>query len=105
MNGCTPNKKNKKRHDLIREKGCVVCYYESGEITYPQIHHITGCETQDDHVNTIGLCYWHHMADQQLPPNPSYISRHPNKKRFEDKYGTEQELLELQNEMIGADNV
>ena len=99
MNGITPNKAMKKRHDLMREIGCILCLRE-GQRTPPEIHHISGCKTQDDHANTLALCYWHHMADQQNPPEVRYTSRHPNKAAFERRYGTEQELLEYQNRLI-----
>jgi len=65
-----------------------------------QIHHINGSKNQDSHKNTIGLCYFHHMADQQQPKTKNYVSRHPYKKQFEAEYGTEQELLEYQNRLI-----
>jgi hypothetical protein len=40
------------------------------------------------------------MADQENPLNPEYTSRHPYKKRFEARYGTEAELLEETNRRL-----
>lgn len=100
MKGVKPNKAMKRRHDIIREIGCIVCLQGRGWCP-PQIHHIEGCRTQEAHAKTIGLCYAHHMADQRIISYPHYyISRHPNKKAFENRYGTEQELLEHQNSLI-----
>ena len=99
MNGIPANKANKRRFEIIREIGCIICKKDS-YFSPPQIHHITGCRTQEDHKRTIGLCYYHHMADQQYPKSTNYISRHPRKKMFEMRYGTEQELLEYQNRLI-----
>lgn len=99
MNGCKPNKEMQARHDKMREIGCIICRM-AGFNTPAQIHHIDGCKTQDDHAKTLGLCFYHHMGDQQLPPNPVYTSRHPSKKKFEDRYGSEEELLIYQNELL-----
>ena len=42
-------------------------------------------------MKVLPLCAIHHRNGSHNPP----ISRHPNKKRFEEAYGTEEELLEL----------
>jgi len=100
MNGQKPNAENKRRFELIREAGCIVCKLENGLYTSPQIHHIAGCKDQEAHKKTIGLCYYHHMADQQQPPHPDYVSRHPRKAAFQERHGTEEFLLEKTNECI-----
>jgi hypothetical protein len=41
-------------------------------------------------MKVLPLCAIHHRNGSHNPP----ISRHPNKKRFEEAYGTEEELLE-----------
>jgi len=91
------------RHDKIRDSGCIVCRFYEGVNTPPQIHHITGTKTQEDHARTIGLCYPHHLWDQQQPPRPEYTSRHPNKKKFEKRYMSEYELLAKQNEVLSIE--
>jgi hypothetical protein len=99
VKGVTPNKENQRRFEIIVELGCIICK-RNGVYTPPQIHHIDGCKNQEKHAKTIGLCYFHHMADQQNPPNPAYTSRHPNKAAFERRYGTEETLLKYQNHNI-----
>jgi len=91
------------RHDKIRASGCIVCRIYEKLNTPPQIHHLTGTKTQEDHARTIGLCYPHHMRDQQHAEQPEYTSRHPNKKRFEKRYASEYDLLAKQNEILGIE--
>jgi len=101
MNGVKPNKAMQDRHDKMRGMGCIICRRQ-GINTPPQIHHINGTKTQERHAETLALCYPHHMADQDNPLDPRYVSRHPNKYLFEDKYGKESDLLNEQNELIGG---
>lgn len=100
MNGVAPNKENQARFEALVNLGCIVCRLNRGEYTPPQIHHIAGSKTQDGHRKTLPLCYLHHMGDQQLPANSAYVSRHPNKARFEKAYGAEHELLRQVDELI-----
>ena len=100
MNGVKPNKENCERFEQLREIGCIVCHLKGHGWSPAQIHHITGCKTQEDHKKTIPLCYCHHMADQQNAPRPEYVSRHPNKYRFEAEYGSETELLAATNALL-----
>lgn len=100
-NNHPPTAAEKRLHDLIREEsGCIVCrLFEDNVYTPPQIHHCYG-RTGDGHKFVLGLCYRHHMADQNCPPNPKYTSRHPNKKAFEKRYMTEEKLMEKQAEIL-----
>ena len=97
MNGVKPNKENQRRFEIIREIGCIVC--KRYHLTWSPCtwHHIDGQKSQKKHKLTIGLCYMHHDGKQD---NRIYTSRHPFKKTFEKRYGTEQELLEYQNRLI-----
>ena len=100
MNGVKPNKENEERFDAMREIGCICCLLEGNGWSQAQIHHISGCKTQEDHANSIPLCYYHHLGDQQNAPSKLYVSRHPNKYRFEQLYGTEAELLSATNALL-----
>lgn len=99
MNGCKPNKAMQRRHDIMREIGCIICK-RGGIYTPCQIHHITGTKTQADHARTLGLCPYHHMGEQLFGTSPEYVSRHPNKKAFEREYDQESDLLIEQNKLI-----
>ena len=83
----TMNKSDKKRFDQLKQLGCVACA-KFGRIREPVIHHIrkhTGISRRPDHQDTIPLCPKHHNMGNE--------SIHHNKKLFEEKFGTEKQLL------------
>ena len=83
----TMNKADKKRFDQLKQLGCVACA-KLGRIREPVIHHIrkhTGLSLRPDHQDTIPLCPEHHNMGNE--------SIHHNKKLFEEKFGTEKQLL------------
>ena len=95
MNGCKPNKANRLRFDKIQEIGCIVCKRQwrlSSPCTW---HHIDGQKSQDKHKLTFGLCAAHHTTGGYG------MALHAGKARFEELYGTEKELLEYQNQLLG----
>ena len=100
MKGRTPTAQEQDWMDDIVQLGCIVCWLEQDINTPPQIHHTDGKTKPEAHMRTIPLCYHHHMADQQNPPHTAYTSRHPNKKAFEERHGTEEYLLEQTNRLV-----
>ena len=83
----TMNKADKKRFDQLMQLGCMACA-KFGRIREPVIHHIrkhTGISRRPDHQDTIPLCPEHHNMGNE--------SIHHNKKLFEEKFGTEKQLL------------
>ena len=97
MKSKTATKAERLWMDAIVEHGCVVCKREYGVFTETEIHHIDGKTKPGCHLKTIPLCYRHHREGLD---NDVYTSRHPFKKRFEERYGTEDELLNtLQREL------
>jgi len=96
MNGVKANKKNRERFQKICDMGCIICKLQ-GVFSICEIHHIDGSRNQEAHTKTIGLCYRHHREGSD---RREYTSRHPHKKAFEKRYGTEYELLELTNKAI-----
>lgn len=85
------SKEEREWMDRIAEMGCVVCLKFLGLTTPPEIHHIAGKVKEGSHLLTIPLCHLHHRSGQDTA---AFTSRHPFKSRFEERYGTEQELLE-----------
>ena len=76
------NKVDKDRLDKIAQMGCFCCGMPS------EVHHIrshTGLSLRPDHQDTIPLCPIHHNMGNE--------SIHLNKKLFEEKFGTEKQLL------------
>lgn len=103
LKGRTPNKAEKEWMNLVSQCGCIVCIIYHQKSLYEvecSPHHMDGKTKPDAHLKTIGLCQWHH----QVPPKPGddrWVSRHGNgKKAFEERYATEEELLEMQKAII-----
>lgn len=98
--GRTPTEEEQDYLDDIVDLGCVICWLEKNIYTPPQVHHPDGKTKPEAHMKAIPLCYWHHMADQQNPPTSDYTSRHPDKKAFIERYGTEEYLHEQTERLI-----
>ena len=77
--------------DQITNLGCIVCLKVWGLATPAEVHHINGKAKKGSQLETIPLCYAHHRGGKDTP---SWSSRHPYKSRFEQRYGTELELLD-----------
>jgi len=81
----------------IVELGCIVCRNEGFGITPPEVHHIDGSKKEGCHFKTLPLCFFHHRSGGNIE---THTSRHPYKKEFEKRYGTENELLNQVKELI-----
>ena len=90
-------KADKERYSKLSELGCIICLKLKGVYSPPSIHHIAG-RTGDGNQKTIPLCYLHHQEGSNCN---EYVSRHPWLTEFEERYGTEQSLLEETNRLIG----
>lgn len=95
--GRTPTKEEKAWLDAIGEIGCIVCKVHHDTFTPASPHHIGGKTKPGAHLNTIPLCGLHHQGGNDCA---EYTSRHPYKARFEARYGTEAELIEITRGMI-----
>lgn len=78
------------RKDRIANLGCIVCLNMGMGKTPAQLHHPYGRKGKNDEI-VLPLCYSHH---QQGSNNKLFVSRHPWKREFEQRYGTEAQLLE-----------
>jgi hypothetical protein len=76
---------------LLQDIGCIVCLNTFGVRSEPDIHHILKGKGRIDDFHTLPLCPSHHRLGEN---NQLLVSRHPWKKEFEKRYGTEWELLE-----------
>jgi hypothetical protein len=90
------------RFRLLTDLGCIVCHKFYGVFSQCLIHHLTGIKyrstgkkASDD--DTIGLCPAHHQYGTLEHPA---IHTHPAE--FERKYGTQEELLKITNELING---
>jgi hypothetical protein len=74
---------------LLQEIGCIVCLNEHGVRSPADMHHIHRNGRRVDDLHTIPLCHLHHRSGLN---NQECVSRHPWKKAFETRYGSEWEL-------------
>jgi hypothetical protein len=78
--------------DRVQQLGCIVCLNEERGASPADIHHLhQNGNRRVSHLHTIPLCPLHHRSGHNTP---EYVSRHPWKKEFERRYGTEWELYE-----------
>lgn len=74
---------------------------------YVQFHHLDGKTKPDCHQKTIGLCVWHHQARPIDGMTHAYCrlkfgpSLHEGSKPFHRAFGSDDELLAMQNQIIG----
>ena len=95
MRGRPPNKEEKAWLDAICQIGCIVCLNEFGIYTPCMPHHIAGKTKPGAHKLTIGLCDGHHQNGGEG------IAFHATgKKTWENRYGTQQELLEQTKKLV-----
>ena len=97
LEGRTPTSEEKKWLDEISDLGCVVCRVFESTYSPASPHHIEGKVKPGAHKITIPLCFLHH---QEGSDNDQYTSRHPYKARFEERYATEEELLEMTRQLV-----
>ena len=90
-------KQEKEYLDLLSQFGCVVCKKFYDVYTPTSIHHIRhgmGIGQRNSTENCLPLCPNHHQ-------HGGYgVAFHAGKKAFEEKYGTELELLEWLKERL-----
>jgi hypothetical protein len=70
--------------------GCIVCRNLGLGATPAEVHHILKSGKRVNHQTVLPLCTLHHRGGVN---NAEHVSRHPWRKEFESRYGTERELL------------
>lgn len=92
MKGRPVTAEQKRYHDhLCRVVGCIACRKDGHLNFVVSVHHIDGRTKPDAHWLVLPLCAGHHQDGTGVP---GLIAVHPWKRRFEDRYGTQLELLE-----------
>lgn len=85
--------------NFLIDLGCIVCLNEQGVKSPPDIHHVHKNNRRIDDMHTIPLCFIHHRSGIN---NKNAVSRHPFKRAFEKRYGTEIDLLkQVQDLFVG----
>lgn len=104
MKGCSPpiTEADRLRYLAFQDIGCIACVIEERRQVPAQVHHIT----QADNQQTLPLCPWHHQGqppDGMNGPIAMHVygpSLAISKRQFQDRYGTEAELLKAVNAMV-----
>jgi hypothetical protein len=80
-----------------RDLGCIVCHGQ-GVDSPCDLHHILRGSRRIGEDSVIGLCPMHHRSGLNTK---EVVSRHPWRREFEARYGTEAELLQKTRELCG----
>lgn len=94
MKGRAPTATEKRFHDMLcNVVGCVACRFGHNMVThYVSVHHQRGRVHALAHYFVLPLCAGHHQAGT----GASWMAAvHPDKARFEKRYGTQEHLLRL----------
>lgn len=99
LDGRTPTVEEQRWMDDVCEIGCVVCLVFLQVYSPAGPHHMDGKTKPGVHLKTLGLCGNHH----QIPDSTGqdrWTARHENKARFEKRYATEDELLDMSKQLV-----
>ena len=101
-----PTKAQQARFERIKECGCILCRRYLHVYEPPEIHHLTDCGRRRGHDFTVGLCPWHHRGVSILPVQMAELAMGPSLARgakpFRAHWGSDDELLDEQNRLIGV---
>ena len=90
---------NERKHfSKLHQLGCIVCLRLGYGYSEPHIHHIrhgAGIGQKSVYTNAIPLCPAHHQNGGHG------VALHAGQKEFEAKYGSEIELLDYTNKVLG----
>jgi len=90
-------KAEKEHMGRVAALGCIVCYNNGYEGTPAACHHLLDKKAmgkRSSHFEVLPLCGIHHQYGDGSENYQGEIAVHYSKKRFEEKYGTERELLQ-----------
>jgi hypothetical protein len=95
MKGKAPTKAEKALHDKIARLGCIACMKDGFFNDHVSIHHVDGRTKPGAHLKVLALCGPHHQDD-----GSGTIAVHPWKARFEERYGSQTDLIAETMRMI-----
>lgn len=97
MKGRNPSAAEKRFHDQLASLGCIACRLDGNHNPIVSIHHIDGRTKPGAHMRVLPLCAGHHQDGYGIP---GLIAVHPYKRRFEDRYGSQYELLAMCEQLL-----
>lgn len=102
-----PTKEEAARLVAVKEGPCVACFIHCHEYLHGcDAHHILSGGRRIGHMATVGLCAWHHRAVPYEGVSPDGMreelgpSLMDGSLRFRQAYGTNEELVNMQNEYL-----
>ena len=99
MYGRKPTKAEKEWMNEVSELGCIVCRNMGGIFSPASPHHMHGRTRRDCHLSTIPLCGAHHQTGGE-----GVAFHATGKKTWQEKYGTQEELLKQCQEIINGNH-
>lgn len=90
-------KREKRWLDAICQLGCIICLLFLRVFSPAEPHHLLSGGRRRGHLFTIPLCPLHHRSGLN---NHEVTSRDQCRKRFEERYGTEDSLLAKTRELV-----
>ena len=97
MKGRNPSAAEKRFHDRLASLGCIACRVDGNHNPIVSIHHIDGRTKPGAHLRVLPLCAGHHQDGYGIS---GLIAVHPYKRRFEDRYGSQYELLAMCEQLL-----
>lgn len=97
MKGRNPSAAERRFHDRLASLGCIACRIDGKHNPMVSIHHIDGRTKPGAHMRVLPLCAGHHQDGYGIP---GLIAVHPYKRRFEDRYGSQYELLAMCEQLL-----
>jgi hypothetical protein len=82
--------------------GCIACALDGNRNMHVSIHHMDGRTKPGCHTKVLPLCAGHHQDG--TGNDKSMIAVHPYKARFEARYGSQNELLDMVMELLENDD-
>ena len=104
----TLTKAEKARMQAIKDSGCIACMLATRSTQAPDVHHLTSGGRRNGHMQTIGLCPYHHrgyilegQTKQSMSSvfGPSYAW---GRKTFAEFFGDDEGLLKVQNAVLAS---
>lgn len=91
MKGRSPTVEEARFMDRMGQLPCIACLKDGWTNYEISLHHTEGRTKPGAHEKVLPLCAGHHQHG--TGPNPTLIAVHPYKARFEERYGSQRELL------------
>ena len=91
MLGRKPTASEQRHMDFVGDMFCIACEKDGLYNSHILLHHVNGRTRPGAHLDVLPLCAPHHQHDDTDPMGR--IGIHPWKKRFENMYGTSEQLL------------